>query len=85
MRKFRLSTLMLLVVIAALTIALVMQDRRAARREAELRMRIQDSTYSHEIIAAEKLMLKKRVKELQAKLDELGRSSDGAGRGSDGK
>ena len=70
-RKLRLGVVAtLLVVIAALTIALVMQDWRAARREAELRIM---STYSHEIINAEKFMLKKRVKDLQAKLDELGR------------
>jgi hypothetical protein len=36
MRRFRLSTLMLLIVIAALSIALVVQHHRAARREAEL-------------------------------------------------
>ena len=36
MKRFRLSTLMLLIVIAALSIALVVQERRAARREAKL-------------------------------------------------
>jgi hypothetical protein len=36
MRRFRLKTLMLLVVIAALGITVVMQQVRAARREAEL-------------------------------------------------
>jgi hypothetical protein len=41
MKRFRLSTLMLLIVIAALSIALVVQHRRAARREAELQARIQ--------------------------------------------
>jgi hypothetical protein len=40
MRRFRLSTLMLLIVIAALSIALVVRERRAARREAELRAEI---------------------------------------------
>jgi hypothetical protein len=40
MRRFRLSTLMLLIVIAALCIALVVRERRAARREAELRAEI---------------------------------------------
>jgi hypothetical protein len=40
MKRFRLSTLMLLIVIAALGIALVMQHRRAARREAELQARL---------------------------------------------
>jgi uncharacterized protein HemX len=37
MRQFRLSTLMLLIAIAALSVALIMQQQRAARREAELR------------------------------------------------
>ena len=37
MKRFRLSTLMLLIVIAALAVALVVQDQRAARREAEQR------------------------------------------------
>jgi cell division protein FtsL len=36
MRRFRLGTLMLLIVIAALSIALVVLQQRAARREAEL-------------------------------------------------
>jgi hypothetical protein len=36
MRRFRLSTLMLLIVIAALGTGLVVQHQRAARREAEL-------------------------------------------------
>jgi hypothetical protein len=40
MRRFRLSTLMLMIVIAALGIALVVQQRRAARREAELLARL---------------------------------------------
>jgi hypothetical protein len=40
MRRFRLSTLMLLVVITALGVALVVQERRAARREAELQARL---------------------------------------------
>jgi hypothetical protein len=39
MRRFRLSTLLLLVVTAALSLALVIQERRAARREAEIQFR----------------------------------------------
>jgi hypothetical protein len=38
MRRFRMSTLMLLIVIAALGIALVVQQQRSARREAEFRV-----------------------------------------------
>ena len=41
MKRFRLSTLMLLIVIAALCVALVVQRQRAARREAESQTRIQ--------------------------------------------
>ena len=40
MKRFRLGTLMLLIVIAALGIGLVVQQRRAARREAELQARL---------------------------------------------
>ena len=40
MRRFRLSTLLLLVVIAALSLALVVQEWRAARREAAFQARI---------------------------------------------
>jgi hypothetical protein len=40
MKRFRLSTLLLLVVIAALSLALVTQERRAAQREAELEFRL---------------------------------------------
>jgi hypothetical protein len=43
MRRFRLSTLMLLIVIAALSFALVVQHHRAARREAELQARLAQS------------------------------------------
>jgi hypothetical protein len=39
MKRFRLSTLLLLVVIAALSLALVVQERRAARRESNLSLR----------------------------------------------
>ena len=38
-KRFRLSTLLLLIVIAALSLALVAQERRAARREADLQLR----------------------------------------------
>jgi hypothetical protein len=40
MKRFRMSTLMLLVVIAALCVALLVRERRAARREAELQARV---------------------------------------------
>jgi hypothetical protein len=40
MKRFRLSTLMLLIVIAAMGIGLVVQQRRAAHREVELQARL---------------------------------------------
>jgi hypothetical protein len=43
MRRFWLTTLTLLFVIAALSIALVVQHHRAARREAELQARLANS------------------------------------------
>jgi hypothetical protein len=42
MKRFRLSTLMLLIVIAALSITLMVQERRAARREVQLQAEIAD-------------------------------------------
>jgi len=42
MKRFRLSTLLLLVAITALGVALVAQQERAARREAELRAKIKE-------------------------------------------
>ncbi len=45
MRRFRLSTLLLLNVIAVLCIALVVQHQRAARREVELQMEFARKTY----------------------------------------
>jgi hypothetical protein len=42
MKRFRLSTLMLVIVIAALSIALAVQERRAARREVKLQAEIAD-------------------------------------------
>ncbi len=41
MNRFRLSTLMLLVIIAALATALIVQSDRAARREARLHAEVE--------------------------------------------
>jgi 50S ribosomal subunit-associated GTPase HflX len=43
MKRIRLSTLMLLVVIAAMGLTLTIQHRRAARREADLQARLAQS------------------------------------------
>ena len=50
MRRFRLSTLMLLIAIAALSVALIMQQQRAARREAELRAGLDLQNYRHRLM-----------------------------------
>ena len=64
MRRIRLSTLMLLIVIAALCAGLIVQDRRAARRETELKAKL-DSRGE----AVERLM--QLVKGLQSQLQTL--------------
>jgi hypothetical protein len=43
MKRFRLRTLMLLIAIVGLSIALVVLQRRASRREAELQARLSDA------------------------------------------
>jgi hypothetical protein len=50
MRRFRLSTLMLLIVIAALVIALVMQHRREARLRIELERKEYDLETAREYV-----------------------------------
>ena len=49
MKRFRLSTLMLLIVIASLCVALFVQDRRAARCERELQLRIESMVQQREL------------------------------------
>ena len=48
MKRFRLSTVMLVVVIASLCFALVVQQNRAARREALLQAEIKLLEYDHQ-------------------------------------
>lgn len=45
MKRFRLSTVMLLIVIAALGLALVVQQERATRREARLQDQLRDAKH----------------------------------------
>jgi hypothetical protein len=49
MKRFRLSTLLLLIAISALGVALVVQQQRAARREAELQRRLDVQARKYEI------------------------------------
>jgi len=72
MKRMRLSTLMLLIVIAALITVLVVQDRRAARRETELKAKL-DSRGE----AVERLM--QLVKGLQSQRSNVGTPSVKAG------
>jgi hypothetical protein len=68
MRRFRLSTLMLLIVIAALCAGLIVQDRRAARRETELKANLDRRGE-----AIERLM--QLVKGLQSQRSNVGKPS----------
>jgi hypothetical protein len=61
MRRFRLSTLLLLVAIAALGIALVVQQHRAARREAELRAQLTEKDALVDWYRAYDMELKERL------------------------
>jgi hypothetical protein len=68
MKRFRLSTLMLLIVIAALGVALVVQQQRAARREAESRIRIQTLRDNSDRISIEN-------KELRFRMEQMGKGA----------
>jgi hypothetical protein len=52
MKRFRLSTLLLLVVIAALGLALVVQERRAARREDDIQWKyvVMEHVLTHPVV-----------------------------------
>ena len=73
MRRLRLSTLLLLIAVAALLLALIVQHDRASRRIAELEtvsgptweMISKIRMYEHDI-----KKLKKKVSELQSKQDQ---------------
>ncbi|MGO9919912.1 MAG: hypothetical protein ACLQIB_35120 [Isosphaeraceae bacterium] len=66
MKRMRLSTLMLLIVIAALITALVVQDRLAARREAELKGKLDSRAQVIERIMP-------LVKQLQSQQSDVGK------------
>jgi hypothetical protein len=74
MKRFRLSTLLLLVVIAALSLALVMQERRDARREAELQFRLVITEHLRlqpEVLQIQQMELEMESASLQALADQL--------------
>ena len=76
MRRIRLSTLMLLIVIAVLCVGLIEQDRRAARRETELKAEFKAQLDSRGE-AVERLM--QRVKGLQSQRSNVGKPNVKAG------
>jgi hypothetical protein len=74
MRRFRLSTLLLLVVIAALSLALAVQERQAARREAELQFRLiimEDMRVQPEFQGIQQMEIQMDRSSLQALADQL--------------
>ena len=74
MKRFRLSTLLLLVVIAALSLALVIQERRAARREAELQFRlliVEHMRFQPEFQGVQQMEIQLEEASLQALADQL--------------
>ena len=64
MKRFRLGTLLLLVAIAALGIAMVVQQRRAARREAEFRAQMTEKDALVDWYRAYDTELKERLRVL---------------------
>jgi uncharacterized protein YlxW (UPF0749 family) len=85
MKRFSIGTLMLLVVVAGLGLALVVQSWREKRREAEHELRIARFIELCERMKAERFKLLDRVNELQKELGERDRSADGPERTRDGK
>lgn len=82
MRRFRLSTLMLLVVIAALGLGLAVQELRHRRREAEQQARLAVIIQKYE---QEQLILTAEIGGLQFQLNAQDRSSVVASGVGDGK
>ncbi len=82
MRRFRLSTIMLLIAIAALGVALVVRERRAARREAKLQAEMANLQarlaqswpvfLKHQRNTDMNLMMKAMEQRIRAKLAERG-------------
>ena len=74
MKRFRLSTFLLLVVIAALSLALAVQERQAARREAELQFRLiimEDMRVQPEFQGIQQMEIQMDRSSLQALADQL--------------
>jgi hypothetical protein len=78
MKRFRISTLMLLIVIAALCTALIVQQRRAARREigleferAQLQARLAESFLRVKALDDERARMLKIVQEITKKMIDL--------------
>jgi competence protein ComGF len=78
MKRFRLSTLLLLIVIAALSIALVVQHVQTSRREAELQARLAQSWPLFLKQQREEGLLRQTIEAMQRKhREELAKRSPG--------
>lgn len=85
MRRFRLSTLMLLVIIAGLCTALVVQDRRAARRDAEHQAQLADALNATKPLEKDISYMKPYIKYLEGQISRLNQAASGSGKVGDGK
>jgi hypothetical protein len=82
MKRFRLRTLMLLIVIAALGVAVVVQQWRAARREVELQAglaRLQaDQAVIEQVLVRQQGLLRTQLREGDATVDDRRKPADAA-------
>jgi cell division protein FtsB len=85
MKRIRLSTSLLLVVIAALCFALVVQERRAARRDAEHRSQLADALDASKPLEKDNAYLKAQIRFLEGQISRLNHASSGSGKVGDGK
>jgi hypothetical protein len=82
MKRFRLSTLMLLIVIAALGVAVVVQQRRAARREVELQAGLAklqaDQAVIEQVLVRQQRLLRTPLQESDATVGDRRKPADAA-------
>jgi hypothetical protein len=80
MKRFRLSTLMLLIVIAALGIGLLVQQRRAAQREVELQARLAkvqaEQAVIESVLARQQKLLRTQLQKGNATVDNTRKPGD---------
>jgi hypothetical protein len=83
MKRFRLSTLMLLIVITALSIALVVQQQRVAHREARIAQLQNIVDALREIEARSQKIMQSQAKKLQSTEDQRRSAGGKANAGED--